>query len=231
MMLKFIAPVLMGAALITSPASAQTAAEKAQGGIGGYLAILAIGKLCNFELNKSTTEVVVGNISALQKTSKLSDADIDQAMAGLIDSFKKRKDSPCAGGGKDFDLMTAAMAKSAENEAAGSGVALKALPVRTATSAEPPAAKDPKEAAKNMVIAAHMIEAVADECKIKMSDKESLDLDRVQYYLRGKADLTAAEVKEIVAVVEKQAEESRRQVCAPEWGFRSTLDTLLATIK
>ena len=231
MLVRSFAPAVIGAFLFAaSPASAQSAADKAQGGIGVYLAILAIGKLCNFDLDKPTTEAIVANINALQKTSKLSDAEIDQAMASLVDSFKKRKDSPCAAGANEFPAMAAAMSKGAEKEAEGSGVALKALPARQAAAVKP-AVKDPKEAAKNMLIAAHMIEAVADECKIKISDKESLDLDRVQYYFRGKADATAAEVKEIVAVVEKEAEASRKKVCAPEWGFRETLDTLLAAIK
>lgn len=230
MFLRSFAPVVIGAFLFAaSPASAQSAAEKAQGGLGGYLAILAIGKLCNFDLDKPATETIVGNINALQKTAKMTDAELDQSLAALVDAFKKRKDSPCAAGASEYPTMAAAMAKGAEKEAEGSGVTLKALPARQAAAKTP--AKDPKEAAKNMLIAAHMIEAVADECKIKITDKESLDLDRVQYYFRGKADLTAAEVKEIVAAVEKEAEASHKKVCAPDWGFRATLDTLLATIK
>lgn len=232
-MFRFVGPVLLGITLLATPARAQTATDKAQGGIGGYLAILAIAKLCKYDVDKPTTEAIVANINALQPKSKLSDAEIDQAMESMLASFAKRKESPCAGGLNEFYTMASAMAVAARKEAEGSGVALKDLPARAAKAAAStaPATKDPKAAAKNMVIAAHMIEAVADECKIKLSDKESLDLDRVQYYFRGKADLTAAEVKEIAAAVEKEAEGSHKTVCAPEWGFRQTLDTLLATIK
>ena len=231
-MLKYFAPALLGVALLVpSQVFAQSVTDKAQGGVGGYLAILAIAKLCKYDLDKPTTEILVGNINALQPKAKLSDAEMDQAMDSLVASFAKRKDSPCADGLNEFYTMASAMAAGAQKEADGSGVALKTLPPRSAKTAAAPAAKDPKEAARNMLIAAHMIEAVSDECKIKLTDKESLDLDRVQYYFRGKADLTAAEVKEIVGAVEKEAEASHKKVCAPEWGFRSTLDTLLAVIK
>src|SRR5476651_237109 len=67
----------------SSPASAQSAAEKAQGGLGGYLAILAIGKLCNFDLDKPATEAIVSNINAPQKTAKMTDAELDQSLAAL----------------------------------------------------------------------------------------------------------------------------------------------------
>jgi len=231
MFTKLLAPLLSGVFLLASTsAQAESAADKAQGGIGGYLAILAIGKLCKFDLDKPTTEAIVGNINALQKTAKLSDAELDQAMNSLVDSFAKRKPSPCAGGASEFAAMAVGMSKGAEKEAEGSGVTLKALPARAAAPAKAPA-KDPKEAAKNMAIAAHMIEAIADECKIEINSKDSLNLDRVQYYFRGKADLSAAEVKAIVDAVEKEAHDSHKTVCAPEWGFRGTLDTLLATIK
>lgn len=236
MFLRSFAPVVIGAFLFAaSPASAQSAAEKAaekaQGGLGGYLAILAIGKLCNFDLDKPATEAIVANINALQKPAKMTDAELDQSLAALVDAFKKRPNSPCAAGANEYPAMAVAMAKGAEKEAEGSGVTLKPVPARQVAAAKAAPVKDPKEAARNMLIAAHMIEAVADECKIKITDKESLDLDRVQYYFRGKADATAAEVKEIVTVVEKEAADSRKKVCAPDWGFRSTLDTLLATIK
>ncbi len=235
MMTKSLAPVLIGALLLTaSPAMAQSAAEKAQGGIGGYLAIMAIGQLCKFELDKAATEVIVGNINALQPKAKLSDADLDAALKGLIDSFGMRKDSPCAAGQAEYFNMAVAMSKGAEKEAEGSGVTLKAVPARPATAAvksAPPAADKAKEAAKNLLIAAHMIEAVADECKIEISSKDSLDLDRVQYYFRGKADLSVKEVKQIVDAVEEEAKNSHKTVCAPEWGFKSTLKTMIDMIK
>lgn len=238
MLLRSLAAALTAALMFTSSqASAQSAAEKAQGGIGGYLAILAIGQLCKFELEKPMTEAIVANINALQPKAKMTDAELDAGLKGLVDALGKRKPSPCAGGQTEYYAMAAAMAKGAEKEAEGSGVALKPVPPRAAAAAKPapvPAAKtapSPKEAAKNMAIAAHMLEAISDECKIELTSKESLALDRVQYYFRGKADLTAAEVKAIVEAVEQEAKKTRAQVCAPEWGFKATLKTMLETIQ
>lgn len=123
-------------------AAANPVKEKAQAGIAGYVAIMAIGKLCDFTTDPVAVRIIVDNINALQPKSELSDKDIDAMVEAGVANFGKDKAKYCGPGPARYATATVDMAKFAVAAAEGSGVALKAVeaPKAEAAPAAPPAA-------------------------------------------------------------------------------------------
>ncbi len=217
-----LAAVFMAAAVDLKPARAADAAEKAQGGIAGYLVIVAVSKMCNFNVDQPIRDTVTANINALQPVSKWSDKDIDDALKGVNDQLAKSKDKFCGPGVDVFYSKIKDFEKVATNEAQGSGVTLKPLPAR--------AAADPKAAALEQLNLAIMLEAVSDECPIKLKDGESLKIDRVEYYWRGKADYSAKQFADLQKFWEDKTKAEHAKVCAKDFGFRAAFEESLKTI-
>lgn len=223
--------------LTASPLSAQSADKKAQDAVGSYMVIIAISKMCNFNVSKPVQDAVGGNIDALKGKAKMSDSELGQTLEQSIAELAKNKGKFCDPGQAQFDKLIPVFAAQASEAATGLGVALLPVPANVASA---PAAPSPtvfsvsekdREAFRNLLISAHMLEAVSDLCKIEMSNKEVLNLDRVQYYFRGRGNFSSAEVKQIVDTVEKQAADSKATVCSPKWPFKETLTTMLDLIK
>jgi hypothetical protein len=199
-------------------------ADKAQGGIAGYLVVVAISKMCKFDLEKPLVEATTANINALQPVSKWSDKEIDQALDGVTAQLATSRDKLCGGGIDGFYSKLPEFEKIAINEAQGSGVKLIPLPGRAAK------AVDPKAEAFDKLNMAIMLEAVSDECQIKLKDGESLKIDRVEYYWRGKADYTAKQFADLQKFWEDKTKAEHAKVCAKDFGFRAAFDDALKTI-
>jgi len=240
-MKSLFAACLSGLLLAASPAGAQTPREAAIGALRNYLSIMAIAKMCNFELDKAVVAAVVDNITALQPVSQLTDKDLDGMLANAVQSFGKTKAAFCAPGLDGFYGLMPEFTKGARDEAAGSGVTLKPIPGRVVASPPPPAAvpapppapainKD-KEAAVSMLNQAIMIDTVAFQCKIKLEGAEALTVDRAQYYWRGRANYTPSQFKAVQEFWEADAARNEAKYCSPGFGFRARLDAVLASIK
>lgn len=206
--------------------AASAAADKAQGGIAGYMVIMGISKLCNFDVKDPLATAVVGNINALKSTAGWTDKDLDTTMEQVIAALGKSKDTYCAPGANVFYSKIPQFEANAIKEADGSGVKLKPLPA--ADSAPTAAAKAP-DAEENLNLAI-MLEAVSDECDIKLKDGESLKIDRVQYYWRGKGDISAKKFSDLQKFWEDKVKTDHAKVCAKEFGFRPAFETALKTI-
>ncbi len=222
--LKVLATALVCGVLSVGAAQAAPA-DKAQGGIAGYLMIVGISKMCNFDIEKPIVDATVANINALQPVSKWSDKDIDDALKGVTDQLAKSKDKFCGPGIDVFYTKIKDFEKIAMNEADGSGVTLKPLPAVTSAKA-----KDPKDAAFEQLNLAVMLEAISDECSIKLKDGESLKIDRVEYYWRGKADYTAKQFADLQKFWEDKTKKEHAKVCAKDFGFRAAFEESLKTI-
>jgi hypothetical protein len=206
--------------------SAQAApAEKAQGGIAGYLSIVSISKMCKFNIDPAIRDAVTANINALQPVSKWSDKDIDNALKTVDDQLASSKDKLCGPGIDVFYSKLKDFEKIATTEADGSGVTLKPLPAPASAKA-----KDPKDAAFEQLNLAIMLEAVSDECSIKLKDGESLKIDRVEYYWRGKADYSAKQFADLQKFWEDKTKAEHAKVCAKDFGFRAAFEESLKTI-
>lgn len=214
--------VMCGALGMTAAHAAP--ADKAQGGIAGYLMIVGISKMCSFDIEKPIVDATVANINALQPVSKWADKDIDDALKGVTEQLGKSKDKFCGPGIDVFYSKIPEFEKVAVNEAQGSGVTLKPLPGRATKAA------DPKAAALEQLNLAIMLEAVSDECSIKLKDGESLKIDRVEYYWRGKADYSAKEFADLQKFWEDKTKKEHAKVCAKDFGFRAAFEESLKTI-
>lgn len=221
--MSLIVALTLGVAGVQS-ARAAGPADKAQGGIAGYLVVVAISKMCKFDLEKPLVEATTANINALQPVSKWSDKEIDQALDGVTGQLAKSKDALCGGGIDGFYAKLPEFEKIALNEAQGSGVKLIPLPGRAAKPV------DPKAAAFDQLNLAIMLEAVSDECSIKLKDGESLKIDRVEYYWRGKADYTAKQFADLQKFWEDKTKAEHAKVCAKDFGFRAAFEDSLKTI-
>lgn len=141
-----------------APAWADSAVkDKAQGGIGGYVAIIAVAKLCDFTVPPATMQIVVANINALQAASELSDKDIDGLLEGGVAGFAKDKAKYCDPGPAVFEAKTLDMAAFAVKAAEGTGIALQPLPRPGAAPATPVAPAAPAVA----LITGADVEAIA----------------------------------------------------------------------
>ena len=245
---KTLPSVLAGFALIFSAnhVQAQTVEKKAQDAVGSYLVIIAISKMCGFNVAKPVKDAVGSNIDALKVKAKMKDAELDQTLGQSIKELGKNKEKFCGPGQAQFDKLIPVFASQASEAAAGLGVALAPVPANFASSAPEvaaPAAAPPvqgaafavsekeRDAFRNLLISAHMLEAVSDQCKITLTNKEVLNLDRVQYYFRGRGNFSVGDVKQIVDTVEKQVTDNKATVCSPKWPFKDTLATMLEMIK
>ena len=121
--------VTAGALCLSGVAHAQSAAEKkAQDGIGGYMGVFAVAKVCGINMDAATQDIVSGNVNALQPVAKMTDQQLDAVLAGLIEAFNKDKARYCGGGAASFPAMASEVMKASMEGANGSGVALRALP-------------------------------------------------------------------------------------------------------
>jgi hypothetical protein len=113
--------------------------QKAQNGIGGYMAIIAVSKLCDFDLDPAAVNTILGNINVLKPGSALTDKELDELLDRTVATFGTNKQKYCGAGQAAFLSGAAEMAKLAAAEAEGSGIRLKPLepaqPAATATAA------------------------------------------------------------------------------------------------
>ena len=241
------ASCLCGMLLAAGPAAAQTPREAAIGALRNYLSVMAIAKLCGFELEKPIVAGIVANINALQPASGLSDKDLDGMLANSVQSYGRTKAAFCAPGLDSFYGLMPDYLKAARDEAAASGVTLLAIPERFVAAPPPaPAAPPPppppapppapavdkdREAAVAMLNQAIMVETVAFQCKITLSGPEALTVDRAQYYWRGRANYTPAQFKVVQEFWETDAAKSEDKYCAAAFGFRARLEAVLNSIK
>ena len=248
------ASCLCGMLVAAGPAAAQTPREAAIGALRNYLSVMAIAKLCGFELEKPIVAGIVANINALQPASGLSDKDLDGMLANSVQSYGRTKAAVCAPGLDSFYGLMPDYLKAARDEAAASGVTLLAIPERFVAAPPPapvapppppaPAAPPPppapppapavdkdKEAAVAMLNQAIMVETVAFQCKITLSGPEALTVDRAQYYWRGRANYTPAQFKVVQEFWETDAAKSEDKYCAAAFGFRARLEAVLNSIK
>ena len=241
-MKNLFAACLCGLLLAASPSLAQTPREAAIGALRNYLSIIAISKMCNFELDKPVVAAVVDNINTLQQVARLTDKDLDGMLGNSVQSFSRTRAAFCAPGLDGFYGLIPELTKGVRDEAAASGVALKAIPSRDVASVPPvPAAKPPqapapaidkdKEAAVSMLNQAIMIETVAFQCKIKLDGVEALTVDRAQFYWRGRANYTPSQFKVVQEFWEADAARNEEKYCAAAFGFRTRLDAVLASVK
>ena len=251
-MKNLLAVCLCGLLLAAAPAAAQSPREAAIGALRNYLSVMAIAKLCGFELEKPMVAAIVANINALQPASGLSDKDLDGMLLNSVQSYGRTKAAFCAPGLDSFYGLVPDYLKAARDEAAASGVTLLAVPERVVAAPPPPpatvapapaAAPQPpeplpqpavdkdKEAAVAMLNQAIMVEAVAYQCKITLSGPESLMVDRAQYYWRGRANYTPAQFKVVQEFWETDTAKSEEKYCAAAFGFRARLEAALNSIK
>jgi hypothetical protein len=123
--------------------------QKAQNGIGGYMAIVAISKLCDFTLDPAAVNTILGNINVLKPGSELTDKELDDILDRTVATFGKDKQKYCDPGQAAFVSGVAEMAKLAAAEAEGSGIRLKPVEApQPAAAATPAGAAGP---ATNMI--------------------------------------------------------------------------------
>lgn len=236
-----LAVCLCGLLLAAGPAAAQSPREAAIGALRNYLSVMAVAKLCGFELEKPIVAAIVANINALQPASGLSDKDLDGMLANSVQSYGRTKAAVCAPGLDSFYGLMPDYLKAARDEAAGSGVTLLAVPERSVAAPPPappppvppsqPAAGEDKEAAVAMLNQAIMVETVAFQCKITLSGPEALTVDRAQYYWRGRANYTPAQFKVVQDFWETDAAKNEEKYCAAAFGFRARLEAVLNLVK
>ena len=115
--------------LATSPAWAQSESPKAkaQGGIGGYFAILSIAKLCNFSIEQTNADSILANVKALKPKAEMTEKELDAAFDETIASFAKDKAKYCGIDQATFNASIIEMSKMAQAQAEGSGAKLLAL--------------------------------------------------------------------------------------------------------
>ena len=241
-----LAVCLCGLLLAAGPAAAQSPRDAAIGALRNYLSVMAIAKLCGFELEKPIVAAIVANINALQPASGLSDKDLDGMLANSVQSYGRTKAAYCAPGLDSFYALVPDYLKAAKDEAAASGVTLLAIPERVVAAPPPapvaapppppappplPAIDKDKEAAVAMLNQAIMVDTVAFQCKITLSGPEALMVDRAQYYWRGRANYTPAQFKAVQEFWEADAAKSEEKYCAAAFGFRARLEAVLNSIK
>lgn len=241
-----LAVCLCGLLLAAGPAAAQSPREAAIGALRNYLSVMAIAKLCGFELEKPIVAGIVANINALQPASGLSDKDLDGMLANSVQSYGRTKAAYCAPGLDSFYALVPDYLKAAKDEAAASGVTLLAIPDRVVAAPPPapvaapppppappplPAIDKDKEAAVAMLNQAIMVDTVAFQCKITLSGPEALMVDRAQYYWRGRANYTPAQFKVVQEFWKADAAKSEEKYCAAAFGFRARLEAVLNSIK
>ncbi len=118
--------------------------QKAQNGIGGYMAIVAISKLCDFALDPAAVNTILGNINVLKPESQLTDKELDDVLDRTVATFGNNKQKYCGPGQAAFAAGVAEMAKLAAAEVEGSGIRLKPLdPPQPSAAATPAVAAGP----------------------------------------------------------------------------------------
>jgi hypothetical protein len=120
--------------------------QKAQNGIGGYIAIVAISKLCDFALDPAAVNTILGNINVLKPESQLTDKELDDVLDRTVATFGKDKQKYCGPGQAGFVSGVAEMAKLAAAATEGSGIRLKPLEPPQPAAAAPVAPAGPATA-------------------------------------------------------------------------------------
>ena len=229
---KSIFYVCFSALILTAtPLFAQTEQQSASDSIATYIPIPAIAELCRFNLAKPVDDATAANVKALQSKAKTSDAELGALYQSSLTELGKSKDKFCDGGQAKFDAMIPVFARTAETAAAAAGVKVQPIPANTAAQVAAPSVDKAKEAAKNMLTAAIMLEQISDLCGIDLTGKESLNIDRAQYLYRGQAGLSAAEVSTMTDALEEETKKSKDKVCAPSWGFKAAFEKMIQSIK
>jgi hypothetical protein len=116
-----------GLAQQPAPPAAEPPDTKAQKGVGGYLAIMAMTEVCDFKLDGSIKQAIMANVDALIPTSRMTSADLENGYKTIADNFKKQSALYCGMNPPTFEASVVSMAMRARAEAEGSGVALKAI--------------------------------------------------------------------------------------------------------
>jgi hypothetical protein len=133
----FLALVSAGLAQQPAPPAAEPPDTKAQKGVGGYLAIMAMTEVCDFKLDGSIKQAIMANVDALIPTSRMTSADLENGYKMIADNFKKQSALYCGMNPPTFEASVVSMAMRARAEAEGSGVALKAIGSAQLSSSAP----------------------------------------------------------------------------------------------
>lgn len=220
----------------TAPVAAQTASEKAQQAIGAYIAVIAVAKTCQFEVAEPIRNAVEANMRALQTPSGLTDPQIEAAIKDGSTKVEASKAQICAMDKPRFEGYMAGQFEVAS--AAGKAGGVTPVPVPLASAPAPvapapaapsvPSAAEKEKQAKEMLLLSHLLEAVAEECDITLSDDETTKLEKAQAYFRGQAGVTEAQVTAMTDAMETEVEKGHKEFCSPKFEFKTMLKSVLA---
>jgi hypothetical protein len=227
--LKGGSAVLLSALLLSfglPSASAQgTNAERARAAMAAYMEILAAPVVCEYELDEAVAAATTTNIDALDKIAKLGREVRLQMFNLTIIEIIGKKDQYCNKLGPQIDAMFAEIGAGAFVMGGGKTAGLSPLPTPAKGSLSH------RDAAIANLQNAIKVEAVAEECDFKLKAGESLEIDRVQYFWRGKANVPAKDFDEMLTGIRKLVKDNKPQLCASEEKFRPVFEGFLKTIQ
>lgn len=206
------------------PANAQDI-EKARGAIAGYTEIVALPMVCDYVIDDGIDVATMTNLKTLAAIAKLPPRSSEQILSQTIVNMVLKKENYCGKTGRELNALIADIGKRAYEMGQAGGAKLIALPAPKISN------KTQKDIAVENMNLAVMLEAISDQCGIKLEGKDSLAIDRVQHYWRGAAGATAQEFKESQSFWAADAKAGKARVCAPEFGFRKHFDDMLKTIQ
>ncbi|MBY0611056.1 MAG: hypothetical protein K2P80_02620 [Beijerinckiaceae bacterium] len=229
---------VFSAALLTlalsGPSFAQSPAEKAQQAIGTYISVISVAKTCKFEVAEPIRNAVEANMRALQAPSGLTDAQIETAIKDGSAKVEANSAQICSMDKAKFEGFMSGQFELASAAAKAAGVTPTPIPFAAAPApAAPaaPAAGDKEKQAKEMLLLSHLLEAVADECEIELSDDETSKLEKAQAYFRGQAGVTEAQVTAMTDAMETEVEKGHKEFCSPKFEFKTMLKSVLESAK
>jgi hypothetical protein len=199
--------------------------DKARGAIAGYTEIVALPMVCDYRIDDRIDVATMSNLKALAPIAKLPPGASDEILKLTIFEMVMNKERFCGKNGRELDAMIAGIGKAAFEMAQGTGATLTALPAPEKTS------KTTRDLALENMNLAIMLETISDECGIKLEGKDSLAIDRVQYYWRGVAGASAKEFQESQRFWAKDVKAAKERLCAANAGFRKQFDDILKTIQ
>ena len=230
-------------------AKAQSPADKAQEAIGIYASVMAVSSTCVFELGRGNHDALDAVLKALAAKAGFGEREVESVLKDGLERVGARKGEICRMDAAAFEGFAAQQFALAGEAAISAGLPQGTLPTppSSAASAPPvppapavltppglvpdgmlPAASDAAgEQARQMLVAAHLAEAVSDECEIDLTDEETSALEKAQAYFRGRTGATEAQVSALTDLLEAKVEKGRRDFCAPAFGFRALLKSVM----
>ena len=215
----------------SGPSVAQTAAEKAQQAIGTYISVIAVAKTCQFTVAEPVRNAVEANMRALQAPSGLTDPQIETAIKDGSAKVEANKAQICAMDTARFEGFMAGQFEVASAAGKAAGVTPIPVPLASAPAPAAPAVEDKQKQAKEMLLLAHLLEAVAEECEIELSDDQTSKLEKAQAYYRGQAGVSEADVTTMTDAMETEVEKGHKEFCSPKFEFKTMLKSVLDAAK